>query len=142
LRALALHGERTGDRRSVAAAARAADFFLRRRLFRRVRGGTVIAPSFVQLHYPCYWHYDILFGLGVMVKAGFIHDVRCSDALELLEAKRLPDGGFPAEHRHYQATRRMVPSRRSVVDWGGAGRRTNPFVTARALVVLHVAGRG
>jgi hypothetical protein len=31
----------------------------------------------VKLHYPCYWRYDILFGLKVMAEAGFIRDGRC-----------------------------------------------------------------
>jgi hypothetical protein len=69
-------------------------------------------------------------------------DERCSGALELLESKRLPDGGFPAEHRYYRPTRAMVPSQRSLVDWGGVSRRRmNPWVSARAAVVMHAAGR-
>ncbi len=141
LRALALHARLPGDGASAEAAARAAEFFLARRLFRRRRDGAVISPAFVELHYPCYWHYDVLFGLRVLSEAGFLADSRCREALDLLESKRLPGGGFPAEHRYYQATRAMVPSRRSLVDWGGAGRRPNLFVTAQALGVLHAAGR-
>jgi len=30
-----------------------------------------------------------------MADAGFIRDARCKDALDLLQSKRLPDGGFP-----------------------------------------------
>jgi hypothetical protein len=48
----------------------------------------------------------------------------------------------PAEHRYYRHTRAMVPSQRSLVDWGGVSRRhLNPWVSARAEVVLHAAGR-
>lgn len=140
-RALAEHARRTGERRSGEAAARAAELFLRRRLFRRLRDGEVIAPSFVRLHYPCYWHYDVLAALTVAAESGVLHDGRCREALDLLEARWLPAGGFPAEERFYQHTGRPVPSRRSLVDWGGAGRRPNPFVSARALAVLHAAGR-
>ena len=56
--------------------------------------------SNVRLHYPCYWHYDLLAGLKVMAEAGFIGDPRCREALDLLESKRLPGGGFPAEARY------------------------------------------
>jgi hypothetical protein len=120
----------------------AAEFFLRRRLYRRLRDRTPINPAFVQLHYPCYWHYDILFALIVFSETGQIHDERCRDALDLLERKRLPDGGFPAEHGYYRPTRAMVPSQRSLLDWGGVSRRhLNPWVSSRAAVVLHTAGR-
>jgi hypothetical protein len=97
----------------------------------------VIAPSFLQLHYPCYWHYDILFGLEVLAEAGHLHDPRCADAIELLRDKRLPDGGFPAEHRYYRG-RSAATSGRSLVDWGPTSpRRMNEWVTVHALAVLR-----
>ncbi len=140
LRALVRYGAERGDNEARAAAHSAREFFLRHRLFRRCRDGSVISPSFVQLHYPCYWHYDVLFGLTVMVEAGAIGDPRCTDALDVLRRKRLPDGGYPAEHRFYRPTRRMVPSQRSLVDWGPTStHRANEFVTAHALAVLRAA---
>ncbi len=142
LRALHLHARRRSDPQSAAAAARAAEFFLRRRLYKSARDGTVIRPEFLKLHYPCYWHYDILFALAVFSETGQIQDERCREALNLVEIKRLPDGGFPAEHRYYRPTRAMVPSQRSLVDWGGVSRqRLNPWISARAVAVLHAAGR-
>ena len=142
LRALHLHARTRSDARSAAAADEAGQFSLPRRLYRRLRDGNVINPAFMELHYPCYWHYDILFALIVFSETGQISDERCREALDLLENKRLPDGGFPAEHRYYRHTSAMVPSQRSLVDWGGvSGRRLNPWVSARAAVVLHAAGR-
>jgi hypothetical protein len=142
LRALALHAALRSDRNSAEAATAVAELFLRRRLYLRLQDGGVMHPSFVELHYPCYWHYDILFGLLVMTEAGQIEDERCGAALSLVESKRLADGGFPAEHRFYRHTRKPVPSQRSVLDWGGVSRRRmNPWVSARAAVVLHAAGR-
>jgi hypothetical protein len=140
LRGLAGHARLTGNPRSRAAAERAADIFLKRHLFQRQTDGTIIDEDFVRLHYPCYWHYDILFGLKVMAEAGFIGDSRCRDALALLAAKRLPDGGFPAEKKYYRATEKRV-SGRSLVNWGGVSRkRMNEFVTADALYVLKAGG--
>ena len=137
LRALALHARLTGDRRSQAAAEHASEFFLVHRLFRRRRGGRVIAPSYLQLHYPCYWHYDILFGLEVLAEAGHINDPNCAEALELLRAKALPNGGFAAEHRYYRSGPRAT-GQRSLVDWGPtSSRRMNEWVTVRALKVLQ-----
>jgi len=141
LRGLALHARLTGDVRSREAVARAAEVFLQRRLFKRRRDGQILAPDFIRLHYPCYWHYDILFALKVMAEAGFIRDERCADALDLLESKRLPDGGFPAEFRYYRVAEKHV-SCGSLVGWGvTSARQMNEFVTAEALGVLKAAGR-
>ena len=60
LRALSLHASMRSDRNAAEAAGAAAEFFLRHRLHVRLRDGSVIRPSFVELHYPCYWHYDAL----------------------------------------------------------------------------------
>lgn len=87
LRALVLHARVTGNAQSRAAAERAAEVFLTRKLFRRRRDGSVISQDFILLHYPCYWHYDILFGLKVFAEAGWIRDERCEEALELLQSK-------------------------------------------------------
>jgi hypothetical protein len=96
---------------------------------------------FLLLHYPAYWHYDILFGLKGMAEAGFLGDPRCKDALDLLETKRLPDGGFPAEESFSRPTRPLL-SGYSPVRWGGTNRKTmNLFVTVDALYVLRIAGR-
>jgi hypothetical protein len=127
------------------AASRAAEVFLTRRLIFRRATGELIHRDFARLHSPLYWHYDVLGGLVGLVEAGAIADPRCADALDLLEAKRLPDGGWPAEARYY----RVVPdgpapggAGNERVDWGGvAARKTNEWVTAQALAVLTAAGR-
>lgn len=141
LRALALYAGVSGDARAKVAAERAAEVFLTRRLFKRRRDGQVINHRFILLHYPLYWHYDILFGLKVLAEAGMLGDPRCLAALDLLESKRLPDGGFPAEESYAHRTRPQL-SCYSPVSWGGTSRKTmNPFVTADALYVLRMAGR-
>lgn len=142
IRALALHAKVTGSAETKAAAQRAAEVLLCRRLYRRRSGRAIIKPQFVRLHYPVYWHYDILFGLKVMAEAGLIGDPRCADALDLLESKRLPDGGFPAEARYYQVQRPSKAGHGSLVDWGGTSKvHFNHWVALDALMVLRAAGR-
>jgi hypothetical protein len=141
LRGLALHARLTGSDRSRDAAQAAQEMFLSRRLFRRLSTGALVHSEFTRLHYPCYWHYDVLFGLKVMAEAGRIGDRRCDEALQLIESKRLAGGGFAAEKKYYRvgADTRLGSS---LVDWGGAGaRRMNEFVTVDALAVLQSAGR-
>jgi hypothetical protein len=99
-----------------------------------------ISHRFLSLAFPRYWHYDVLFGLVVIAEAGLIGDRRCTDALDLVEAKRLADGGFPAETRYYRSPR--ASSNASLVTWGGASRqRSNAWVTADALAALAAASR-
>ena len=74
-------------------------------------------------------------------EAGFIGDRRCRDALELLESKRLPDRGFPAEGKYYRVSEGGKTGR-SLVDWGGVSRKhMNEFVTVDTLFVLNKSGR-
>ena len=133
------------DNRSVEAARaveRASEVFLRRRLFKRVSDGRVIHPEFVALHYPLYWHYDFLGGLKAMARIGRIKDPRCTEALDLLEEKRLADGGWPAEKRYYKVNPRAMEFNADFVDWGGTNsKRMNEWVTVDALAVLRSAGR-
>ena len=118
-----------------------AEIFLKRKLFRRRSDGALIRGEFAVLHYPVYWHYDVLAGLKVMAEAGFIDDARCNEALDLLESKRLPDGGFAAEGRYYTASKKAKAGV-DWVDWGGVKkRRENEWVTVDALAVLRAAGR-
>jgi hypothetical protein len=141
LRGLARFAEATGDESARGAARRASEIFLERRLHRRISDGKIMNGQFVRLHYPCYWRYDILFALKVMAEAGFISDPRCGEALDLLQSKQLPDGGWPAEER-FHSTAKSARSGRDSVSWGGVSqRRSNEWVTADALSVLRAAGR-
>jgi hypothetical protein len=140
LRALAVYARVTGDAAAREASGRAAEVFLSRRLFRRRSTGEPTQPWHLELHFPCYWNYDVLFGLKIMSESGFLADERCEDALDLLESKRLPDEGWPAEGRYYGNAK--TPAKRTLVHWGGVNkRRANEWATVEALTVLAAAGR-
>ena len=145
VRALALHGRLRKNKASLEAARRAAEIFLKRRMFRRLSDGAVMNAKFMSLHYPTYWHYDLLFGLKVMAEAGLIGDERCQEAIEVLKSKRLSDGGFPAEAKFYSTADERTSSGRphtgtSRVTWGGISKRKmNEWVTVDALYVLKAA---
>ncbi|MEW5925121.1 MAG: hypothetical protein AB1746_14145, partial [Candidatus Zixiibacteriota bacterium] len=140
-RALALHAKLTGNAESKKAAGRAAELLLKRKLFKKLKDGTIMRESFVELHYPRYFEYDILFGLLILAEAGYLKDKRCKEALDLLESKRLPDGGWPCERNIYKTGLPGQGSRISLIDWGGSGStRLNEFVTVDAFRVLKEAG--
>ena len=143
LRALSAFGRKYGRPDAVAAGDRAAALLLDRRLLWRRTDGSLIRPDWGgavdRIHFPIQF-YDVLFALQVMAETGHLGDSRCSDALDLLRTKRLPDGGFPREDRSAARSAR-VASRGTWADWGPAGSRTsNPFVSAAALGVLRIAG--
>ena len=141
LRALSLYAKKQRSQKAQDAVIKASELFLKKRLFKRESNGKVMNEEFMKLHYPRYWRYDVLFGLKVMAEAGFIGDKRCQNALDFLEEKRLPDGGWPAEARFYQNTDEKK-SNYDLVDWGGVSkRRYNEWVTVDALYVLKEAGR-
>ncbi len=128
----------TGDTDALGAANRAAELFLAHRLFRSSRTGKVINPNWLKLHYPLYWHYDILQALVILARLRPLDDPRMQEALDLIEAKRLPNGCWKAEAFYW-----VPPGKRGanvdVVDWGRKG--ANEMITLNALRVLKSAGR-
>jgi hypothetical protein len=141
MRGLRRYGTHYSDKKALKAAREAAEIFLTRHLFKRASTGKVIRDEFTRLHYPLYWHYDILFALKALGELELLGDKRCQDALDLLEKKRLKDGGFPAERRYYKVSQSIALGN-DFVDWGGTSKtRMNPWVTVDALAVLRQAGR-
>jgi len=141
MRGLAAYARTRNHKAAGAAARKAAEVFLTRGLFRRRSDGSPIEPSFLKLHFPLYWHYDILGGLVAMAEMEMLGDERCEAALELLELKRLADGGWASEAKFF-ATSKEPRSGTAAVDWGGtSSKRMNPWVTAQAVTVLVKAGR-
>ena len=103
---------------------------------RTVATGEPIHPSFVTLHYPPFWHYDILQALVVLSRMGLARDPRAADALDLVEERR-PDGRWRAGGRWWRPPG-SKGSNVEVVDWG---RRPERDVTLNALRVLHAAAK-
>jgi hypothetical protein len=141
MRALALYGRKYKHKPAREAARRAAGVFLSRKLFRRRSNNAIIRDEFVKLHYPLYWHYDYLGGLKVLAEMDLLDDPRCNDALDLLESKRLPDGGWPAQAKYYTVSSKQTHGA-DFVNWSSASaRKMNEWITVDALCVLHRAGR-
>ena len=91
---LATYAHQNGDAAALAAALRTAELLLQHRLFRVHGTGEPIHPSWTKLHYPPYWHYDVLQGLRLLRAVNRLDDHRASDALALLESSRRRDGTF------------------------------------------------
>ena len=91
---LATFARHTGDDAARAAAERTAELLLQHRLFRSLRTGAPIHPSWTRLHYPPYWHYDVLQGLRLLYALDRLDDPRASEALDVLARASRRDGTF------------------------------------------------
>jgi hypothetical protein len=112
---LAAYAEATGDHEAQAGARRMAELLLDHELFRSRRTGQPIHPRWTKLHYPAYWHYDVLQGLRLLHTLDLLDDPRAGAALEILRQTRKDEGS--RDHRGRQAGRATPSS-------GGAVRQT------------------
>jgi hypothetical protein len=135
---LARYADETHDGDAKAAARGAAEFFLRHRVVFAERTGELAHPTVEQIHYPPYWHFDLLAGLRVLASIGHARDERAADALDLLERKRRPDGAWQVGGRWWRPPG-SAGSNVEVVDWGGRG--PSEPATLAALRILKAAGR-
>jgi hypothetical protein len=141
MRGLHAYAEHTGDKKAREAVKRAAEVFLTRKLYKRASNDKVIREEFVKLHYPLYWHYDILGALKAFAEIGITKDSRLQDALTLLREKELPDGGWAAESKYYTKVSKQVSLGADYVDWGGTSKKKlNEWVTADALYAMKAFG--
>jgi hypothetical protein len=119
------------------AVARGAEFLLVHRVVFSHRTGEPAHQSMLKLHFPAYWHYDLLAGLRTLAASGAISDVRTGDALDLLEEHRRADGTWRTQGRWWKKPG-SSGSNVEVVDWGDTA---NELLTEQAVGVLRAAGR-
>jgi hypothetical protein len=145
----------TGDKQARESADKASEFFLRHRIFRSCKSGEVRQPEtfhsrvyravhpFTELHYPLYWHYDILQALTVLSRSGKLEDSRTREAIDLVESKRGEDGLWRPEGYYWSLKRKtrakLAVSNVEIVDWGRNA--PNEMITLNALRIMKAAGR-
>ncbi len=125
----------TGDAAAADAARRGAELLLTHHVFRTLRTGDPIHPEWLKLHWPPYWHYDVLQALVVLRRLGLAADPRTADASAILRARRRRDGHWKASDRWWNPpgyAGRAVEA----VDWH-VDDAADRLVTLRALTVLH-----
>lgn len=75
-----------------------AEWVLMHRLFKADHHGfKVIKQGWLSLGFPWFWGYNILRGLDILTKLGYIRDERLTDAVEVLLQKRQKDGSWLLE---------------------------------------------
>jgi len=119
------------------AVARSTEFLLQHRVVYSHRTGEPAHPVLMKLHFPAYWHYDLLVGLRTLAASVGLDDPRTSDALALIESKRRPDGTWRAEGKWWKRPG-SKGSNVEAVDWGDAA---NEILTEQIEGVRQTAGR-
>jgi hypothetical protein len=84
----------------TAARLRGQEYLLQRSLFRSLSTGRVIDPDWTQFSFPTRWHYDVLWGLDYLRRAGVQPDQRVAESIDLVEKKRDGDGRWALENPH------------------------------------------
>jgi hypothetical protein len=117
-----------GDDRVRAARRTGEEYLLERRLFRRRSTGDVAADRYLSFAFPYYWHYDVLRALDHFRRAGAARDPRMAEAVDVVRAKRQPDGRWLLD--------RILPGRVHL-DLERPEGTPSRWVTLRALRVLQ-----
>lgn len=128
----------TGSTQAAEAANQAAEMILQHRVFRRHGTGGAIHPSWVALHYPPYWHYDVLQAMLVLTRMGLGDDERMGDALDVIKSKQGTDGRW-RPNGYWWRPPGTERGNVEIVDWGRSA--PNEMITMNALRVLNAAGR-
>lgn len=134
LRGLIAYHQATGEPATSDAAQRAAEFLLRHRLFRSERTGEVISDNWLRIHWPPYWHYDLLQGLRAIAEIGWSAREEAAEALDWLRSCRGDDGMWRTSGRRFWKRPGSKGSGVEVVDWSGG--LADQVVTAQAERVL------
>jgi len=122
----------------TAARLRGQEYLLERRLIKSRSTGEIITfdrklrkpAAWTEFSFPTRWHYDILWGLDYLRRAGVAPDERTAEATELVRRKRDDLGRWPLENPH--------PGPVYFEMEGGAGEPSR-WNTLRALRVLRWA---
>ena len=109
------------------ARARAHEYLLERRMFRRLSTGKVIDPSWTRFSFPTTWHYDVLRGLDYLRGAGVERDERVAEAIGLVLKRQHQNGRWPLHKPHADPIH---------LDMEGGQGKPSRWNTLRALRVL------
>jgi hypothetical protein len=79
---------------------RGQEYLLERSMFRSLSTGKAIDSDWTQFSFPTRWHYDVLWGLDYLRRAGVEPDQRVGEAIDLVGKKRDGSGRWPLENPH------------------------------------------
>ncbi len=134
---LAEYARATGSTDAAAASRRGADLFLEHHLYRSHTTGDVINAKWLRAHYPPYWHYNFVYGLDRLARAGALPDERAAEAIELLRSQRRSDGLWHVAGSPYW--RRSGDTYSDPAPWVRSG--PSEMLTLSALRIIKAASQ-
>jgi len=111
---------------------RGEEYLLERRLLRRLSDGEIPKARWLEAGFPDRWEYDVFRVLDYLREARPGPDDRMTEALEIVTAKRDPDGRWPLDVLYHESMQ---------VDFGEAVGAPSRWITLRSLRILRWAGR-
>jgi len=114
------------------ARARGEEYLLERRLLRRLSDGEIPQKRWLYVGFPNKWFYDVMRVADYFRRARPAPDDRMSEALDIIESKRDPDGRWPLDHAYHD---------RLLVDFGDTEGQPSRWITLRGARVMRWAGR-
>jgi hypothetical protein len=72
----------------------------------------------VELHYPLYWHCDILQELTILARAAKLEDPRTKEALDIVEKKRGREGLWHANDYYWNMRDDNTKRNPNPENWG------------------------
>jgi hypothetical protein len=113
------------------------EYLLERGLFRRRSTGEVADAGYLEFAFPFYWRYDVLRALDYFRHSGADPDPRLEEAVQVVAAKRQPDGRWLLDRIHpgrvhFDLEEVGEPSRwntlraQRVLDWWDGKRSATP----------------
>src|SRR5262245_10940805 len=110
------------------ARARAQEYLLERRMFRRLSTGEVIDRNWTRFSFPTTWHYDVLRGLDYLRRADVEPDERLTEAVGLVAERRHQNGRWLLHTPHADPVH---------LDMEGGAGKPSRWNTLRASRVLR-----
>ena len=128
--ALAAYRDTGGETDVAEPLRRGQEYLLERGLMRRKSTGELIDETWLEFHFPYYWHYDVLRGLDHLRASGVPYDERVAEAVGVVRSKRGVDGRWTLDA--------LLPGR-PAVPFEAVGEPSR-WITLRSLRVLEWAG--
>lgn len=132
LEGLLEYEHQTGANDEVRAAReRGEAYLLERQLLHRLSDGEIPQKRWLYVGFPNKWFYDVVRALDYFRRARQPDD-RMSEAIDIVESKRLPDGRWPLDHAYHD---------KLLVDFGDSEGQPSRWITLRGMRILRWAGR-
>jgi len=111
---------------------RGEEYLLERHLLRRLSDGEIPERRWLYVGFPNKWFYDVVRVLDYLRVARPEPDERMTEALDIVQSKRDPEGRWPLDHKYHE---------RLLVDFGDSEGQPSKWITLRGSRILRWAGR-